>query len=856
MKKGIIITSIIALIAIITIAFAVSFQRGSQPERDKGDSAEQTVNEHSDEAEDELPSQSSLEFPSGSSIYIMDQDAVETDKETGITFVNNILLLFFEEGTTDEEVQRVVESVNGTVVGSLPFVDQYQVKIEPHSLAELTQICEELKENESVFEASYDLAVKRSTNEFHLPNDPWSPDETVEWTEGNEEGTTSPDGSNWGLEAIEAPSAWEMNDHFGTIKIGIVDDGFDVNHKDLKKNIMWVSSNNRSADHGTHVAGIIGAEADNRTGITGIVWNCELYLFDWKITEGQSKQGKKEGTKWVSENAIYGGVCQLIEEAFQDTASGESFKMIVNDSSGLSWNNIAEINMEAINQSGYLASMYLHSLLVRDYDFLIIQSAGNGEDKGDRRSFDAAYSGEFASINEDNCVTSLKVSYEDIVGRVVVVGAAREEGDNNYIQWEHSNAGDRVDICAPGEAIYSTVSGNKYKYETGTSMAAPMVTGVAALVWSANDQLTGADVKRIICDPNNTKYTVHDNPSPVHLLNNTYRLINAPMAIKAAIGGANMDHPENAAASDNWYYVMENIIAKILKYSKDISVSEDTGIISGGVLTNSMQFYDGKLYVSGGDGLYVYDEANGSREEISLDNCSLRLYEWQIYKDKLYYIYPDQNGKYFLKCADLGGKPIGESIALHNNPNYASYSPEFFIQDSNLYYTEFLPAKEQEDIKPGMNNHFVLDKEHMSYRIWRVPIEGGEQETIYSGAEGVSLGLRDINSEYLAVILNYYSGNCELILIPLKSDEPVTVVANYNSYISNNIVDAHFYKNTVIYTDIGEGLHQYDIVTGETKFLTDQIFRAFAILDDYCVMEVFDSTFEKYAVWYSLTGDQ
>ena len=83
MKKGIIITSIIALIAIITISFAVSFQRGSQPERDKGDSAEQTVNEHSDEAEDELPSQSSLEFPSGSSIYIMDQDAVEKIRKRG-----------------------------------------------------------------------------------------------------------------------------------------------------------------------------------------------------------------------------------------------------------------------------------------------------------------------------------------------------------------------------------------------------------------------------------------------------------------------------------------------------------------------------------------------------------------------------------------------------------------------------------------------------------------------------------------------------------------------------------------------------------------------------------------------------
>ena len=322
-------------------------------------------------------------------------------------------------------------------------------------------------------------------------------------------------------------------------------------------------------------------------------------------------------------------------------------------------------------------------------------------------------------------------------------------------------------------------------------------------------------------------------------------------------------HPELAASSDNWFYVPEKYSSQITKYSKDRNESEDTGILSVGEGSMGMQYYDGKLYVSAGAGFYVYDEASAACNEIDLNTSDIpsgslgnpRIHEWQIYEDKLYYIYLDQNYKYFLNCADLSGKQIGEPIALNNNPNYWSSSPQIFIQDSYLYYSEFLPAKGQENTGPGIDKNFVSDIEHMSSRIWRVPLDGGEQEIIYTGKEGYSLFFRDITSKYLAITMDKRSGNCQLILIPLNNDSSVMVVADHNS-IYSNIADAHFYNNTLLYAVIGEGLYQYDLVNNNTRLLTDQLYRPFAILDDYFFMERHDvSPFEETSVWYSLTSD-
>ena len=466
----------------------------------------------SEEEEDSDP----VDSTSVSSLYVPEEDALEYDEASDIVYVNDIILLFFKPGTSGEDRNRVISSIGGTIAGSIPFIDQYQVKISPRSLDELKQICSELKREACVSDALFDQAFALSTDQ--IPDDPWKKKET--WSEEN------PDGRNWWLEAIDAVTAWDMNDKLKTINIGVIDNGFDTSHEDLKNIIKWVSANNKKATHGTHVAGIIGAEANNKKGITGVMWKSQIYTFDWKMTAGQKINNWFSGYEWNNFNTLLGAVSLLITE---------KGAKIVNLSAG-SAEAMTDTRLpdEVVNYHGRYASRYLYEILARGYDFVIVQSAGNGNKN--EISVDAKYNGAFSSIDAGNCVTDSDISAEDIVGRVIVVGSAGNDGNGHFTQAEDSNAGSRVDICAPGVDIYSTVpSKNDYKNLSGTSMAAPVVTGVAAMVWSSNPALTGADVKKIVCDPKNTRYEVADNESQKHPLVNTYRLVNANLALQAAL---------------------------------------------------------------------------------------------------------------------------------------------------------------------------------------------------------------------------------------------------------------------------------------------------------------------------------
>lgn len=478
-----------------------------------------------------------IDNDSESSLYVPTEDSLSVDEKTGIVYVNNIVLIFFHSGTEKDEIDRVIKSIDGVVVGSIPIIDQYQVQINACSLEELKTICDNLKENSSVFDAVYDEAFEIDSDV--IPNDPWKKSlfSKEEWSEKN------PDGSNWWIEAIEAPTAWSAECDFETIKIGIVDNGFDTGHEDLKNKIKYTSPINNKAEHGTHVVGIIGAEANNRKGITGIVWNSELLTYDWELNTTQKIVDKIFGLEWSTFNQILGGTVVLVEKGAK----------VVNFSVGQTASMTGTTRSdEEVNYNGYYASLYLNALLSRGYDFVIVQSSGNGNAK--QESVDAVFNGIYTSINESNCVESSNVSSQDIINRIIVVGAAQNDGNNNYSQTYWSNAGERVDICAPGNDVYSTVPGGlwgKYESMSGTSMAAPIVTGVAALVWSANNKLSGADVKHIVCDMNNTKYEVLDNTSSKHPLTNSYRLVNAALSLKAAI---NYELDDDNSEGDDFSY--------------------------------------------------------------------------------------------------------------------------------------------------------------------------------------------------------------------------------------------------------------------------------------------------------------
>lgn len=491
-------------------------------------------------------------------IYTLDQQSVKYDEETGINYVDDMVILFFYSDTSEDDINRTVDGIQGEIVASMPVIDQYQVRVSPRSFEELTKLCDELGKLDCVEEAYIDHAIKLDAET--IPDDPWK---KVFFFFGESWDEDKPSGSNWWQEAIHAPSAWEYNHYLDTIKIGIVDNGFDTGHEDLSGVIKKVTDNTTSERHGTHVAGIIGAIPNNKCGITGIVWNSELYTWDWELSKSQKSEEKYTG--WNTTTQIFAGTTNLI------TTDGVK---VVNLSAGKS-GSLEELTRtkEAVDGEGKQASMYLQKLLAKGYDFVIVQSAGNGNANG--YSVDAVYNGLFCSINAENCTTSEEVSADDIIDRIIVVGAAENKGKNKYQQAVFSNAGSRVDICAPGVDIYSTVPGG-YESLQGTSMAAPIVTGVASLVWSADSALTGADVKRVVCSTENTKYAVEDNTSKKHPLTDSYRMVNAELAVKSVVE-EKLKRAENSSGvlDDNPIASEKDKNAKPIQYSGSVTNPED-----------------------------------------------------------------------------------------------------------------------------------------------------------------------------------------------------------------------------------------------------------------------------------------
>jgi cell wall-associated protease len=210
------------------------------------------------------------------------------------------------------------------------------------------------------------------------------------------------------------------------------------------------------AEHGTHVAGIIGANRDNGIGIKGIA-------SDIKIMVIRTIPNGDERDKDVA-NAIY--------------YAADNGANVINMSFGKDYSPLKEIVDKAVQYA-------------EKKGVLMIHAAGNDSRDNDvKKNFpNPGY-----LKPKKNCATWIEV------------GASSYTGGEKFVA-SFSNYGQKsVDVFAPGVEIYSSVPGNKYKIEQGTSMAAPMVTGLAALIWSYYPKLTAADVKKIITE-STVKYT-------------------------------------------------------------------------------------------------------------------------------------------------------------------------------------------------------------------------------------------------------------------------------------------------------------------------------------------------------------
>ncbi len=445
---------------------------------------------------------------------IDESDISSLGKNVG--YIKNTALVFFDENATFFDKIGFLLKTDGSLLGFIDELDLCVIKTENKNYNELNSFCKDLTNYDSVALATI-CPAKKLENQY-TPTDPFMDENsygTNDWDDEN------PQGNNWHIEAIDARSAWGYKNLFSHIEIGVVDGGFDTEHEELKGKILFPTKRaerrNRPNHHGTHVAGIIAAEQDNGVGISGICSSSTLICVDWSPSTNQL---------WIADLAVL----QALGEVVKKGAKVINFS--VGNSSSMGDNNYKFPSIVPDIDS-ILYSYAFGSLLNKGYDFVVVQSAGNGN--GNSYAVDASQNGLFASIRKERAFLPFNnVSVEDVLNRIIIVGSA-EKTEAGYVQTSSSNIGDRVDICAPGYNIYSCTKDNTYLTKSGTSMAAPVVTGVASLVWSVNPALTGKEVKEIVCS--NTKDVVLPAEERHYDFLNykSYPLVNAKLAVEATL---------------------------------------------------------------------------------------------------------------------------------------------------------------------------------------------------------------------------------------------------------------------------------------------------------------------------------
>ena len=304
--------------------------------------------------------------------------------------------------------------------------------------------------------------------------------------------TNTPDdtrfGEQWGLHNIgqsggtpnadiDAVSAWDITTGNSDVIVAVIDSGVDYNHLDLSANMFrnTADCNNNGIDddgngfiddcfgidtanndsdpmddnnHGTHVAGIIGAIGNNNAGVTGINQNIKIIACKFVKASGS-------GTTADAIDCL----------DYVKTMKDRGFNIIATSNS---WGGggFSQALLDAIDAQ-------------RQRGMLFITAAGNGNILG-------------VGQNNDNAPFYPCNYYLPNV--ICVASTTRTDARSTF-----SNFGRRtVHVGAPGSEILSTITGNSYASQSGTSMATPHVTGVAALLHAGDPSLDWRSMKNLI----------------------------------------------------------------------------------------------------------------------------------------------------------------------------------------------------------------------------------------------------------------------------------------------------------------------------------------------------------------------
>lgn len=261
---------------------------------------------------------------------------------------------------------------------------------------------------------------------------------------------------NNGITYFSEKLNYHLNVDFNGRKI-VGDDPYDINDTNYGNG----NPQSRVADesHGTHVAGIIAAERNNGKGANGVANNVAI----------MSIRAVPNGDEYDKDIAL--GIRYAVDNGAK----------IINGSFGKAFSPNAEWVYDAIKYAA-------------ENDVLFVHAAGNSSEDLD-------------DPNNPNFPNDQINNGPEMADNVITVGAIGSKYGSEMVASFSNYGAINVDVFAPGNRIYSTMPGNKYDFQGGTSMAAPAVAGVAALIRSYYPDLTASQVKRIIMDSGLTTKT-------------------------------------------------------------------------------------------------------------------------------------------------------------------------------------------------------------------------------------------------------------------------------------------------------------------------------------------------------------
>ena len=423
------------------------------------------------------------------------EEEMTVDPVSGRKFLKGEVLLFSKNTTTNQQVIDLVERYNGEIVEHLEAMQLYRVYFSRYEDYAAIEKLLTILEDSNLFDMINLNEIVEQETKFLIPNDPWSDDETVEveWTE-------KPEGRNWGIEAIRAPQAWPKITGDNTVNLGIIDTPLESSPSDLKEVVhleQGVAENkNSKSNHGMHVAGTMAATFNNKTAVSGVCTNDKLISGDLFSATSD--------------------VLAIIHKMVVD----EKIK-VINYSAGFRDEIIIAAQkgnqsaIKLIEDMNNIVGQGLKKLIDNGHDFLICAAAGNTSNQkfyADEASYYGYYlhSGRIPpcrfwlkkseSILSDaqwaSCFS--KITDDEIKSRIIVVGSVGLDQNSAMRYSSFSGIGERVDVVAPGEDIYSLSWDGKVVSKRGTSMATPHVSGLAGLLLQLNPDLTGPQLKNII----------------------------------------------------------------------------------------------------------------------------------------------------------------------------------------------------------------------------------------------------------------------------------------------------------------------------------------------------------------------